>query len=54
MRSITGCFVRLLNSVEFSEDDIKKKEKIIQDYTDKQIKIIEDRVSSKEKEIMTI
>ena len=45
---------KLLKDKEISEDDIKKKEKIIQDYTDKQIKIIEDRVSSKEKEIMTI
>ena len=45
---------KLLKHKEISEDDIKKKEKIIQDYTDKQIKIIEDRVSSKEKEIMTI
>ena len=33
---------------------LKKKEKIIQDYTDNQIKIIDDRVLSKEKEIMTI
>ena len=32
----------------------KKKEKIIQDYTDNQIKVIDERVSSKEKEIMTI
>jgi ribosome recycling factor len=45
---------KLLKNKEISEDDIKKKEKIIQDYTDNQIKIIEDRVLSKEKEIMTI
>ena len=32
----------------------KKKEKIIQDYTDKQINVIDNRVASKEKEIMTI
>ena len=45
---------KLLKNKEISEDDIKKKEKIIQDYTDNQIKIIEDRVLSKEKELMTI
>ena len=45
---------KLLKDKEISEDDIKKKEKIIQEYTDNQIKIIEDRVLSKEKEIMTI
>ena len=45
---------KLLKNKEISEDDIKKKEKIIPDYTDNQIKIIEDRVLSKEKEIMTI
>jgi len=45
---------KLLKDKEISEDEIKKKEKIIQDYTDNQIKIIEDRVLSKEKEIMTI
>ena len=32
----------------------KKKEKIIQEYTDDQIKIVDERVSTKEKEIMTI
>ena len=45
---------KLLKEKEISEDDLKKKEKIIQDYTDNQIKIIDERVSSKEKEIMTI
>ena len=45
---------KLLKNKEISEDDLKKKEKIIQDYTDNQIKIIDDRVTSKEKEIMTI
>ena len=45
---------KLLKNKEISEDDVKKKEKIIQDYTDNQIKIIEERVGSKEKEIMTI
>ena len=45
---------KLLKNKEISEDDIKKNEKIIQDYTDKQITIIDERVSIKEKEIMTI
>ena len=45
---------KLLKKKEISEDDLKKKEKVIQDYTDNQIKIIDDRVSIKEKEIMTI
>ena len=33
---------------------MKKFEKIIQDYTDDNIKIIDEKVSNKEKEIMTI
>ncbi len=45
---------KLMKEKEISEDDVKKKEKIIQDYTDNQIKVIDDRVASKEKEIMTI
>ena len=45
---------KLLKDKEISEDEAKKKEKIIQDYTDSQIKVIEDRVVTKEKEIMTI
>ena len=45
---------RLLKDKKISEDDLKKKEKIIQDYTDEQINIIDERVTVKEKEIMTI
>ena len=45
---------KLLKNKEISEDEVKKKEKIIQDQTDNQIKIIDERVASKEKEIMTI
>ena len=45
---------KLFKSKEISEDDLKKKEKIIQDYTDNQIKVIDERVIIKEKEIMTI
>ena len=40
--------------VKCSEDEVKKKEKIIQEYTDKNINIIDDKVISKEKDIMTI
>ena len=45
---------KLLKDKKISEDELKKKEKIIQDYTDSQISTIDDRVSTKEKEIMTI
>ena len=44
----------LLKKKEISEDDEKKNEKEIQVITDKFIKLIDDKVSSKEKEIMTI
>ena len=45
---------KLLKDKQISEDEVKKKEKKIQDYTDNQINIIEERVSLNEKEIMTI
>ena len=44
----------LLKSKEISEDDVNKFEKIVQKYTDENIKKIDDKVASKEKEIMTI
>ena len=44
----------LLKKKEISEDDEKKNEKEIQTLTDKHIKLIDDKVLSKEKEIMTI
>tara|TARA_B100000989_G_C19516684_1_gene462028 strand:+ start:1767 stop:2318 length:552 start_codon:yes stop_codon:yes gene_type:complete len=44
----------LLKSKDISEDDEKKFEKIIQVHTDTTIKLIDEKVSSKEKEIMTI
>ena len=44
----------LLKSKEISEDDEKKYEKIIQAFTDDQIKKIDEKVDIKEKEIMTI
>ncbi len=45
---------KLLKSKEISEDDEKKAEKNIQNITDTNIKLIEEKVISKEKEIMTI
>ena len=44
----------LLKSKDISEDDESKFEKIVQKYTDENIKKIDDKVASKEKEIMTI
>ena len=44
----------LLKSKEISEDDEKSFEKNVQTITDKHIEIVDDKVSSKEKEIMTI
>ena len=45
---------KLLKDKTISEDDVKKKEKVIQDYTDKHVNVIDERVISKENEIMTI
>ena len=45
---------KMLKSKEISEDDEKKSEKNIQSITDANIKLIEEKVISKEKEIMTI
>ena len=45
---------RLLKSKDISEDDEKKNEKIIQTATDEIIKKIDEKIISKEKEIMTI
>ena len=44
----------LLKDKVISEDDEKKFEKIVQTFTDDHIKIIDEKVESKEKEIMTI
>jgi len=44
----------LLKNKDISEDDEKNFEKIIQNYTDEHIKMIDRKVVSKEKEIMTI
>ena len=45
---------KLIKTKDISEDDVKKNEKIIQELTDNMIKIIDEKVISKEKEIMTI
>ena len=45
---------KLLKTKEISEDDEKKFEKIIQEFTDSNIKFIDEKVILKEKEIMTI
>jgi len=44
----------LLKNKDISEDDEKKFEKIVQNFTDEHIKKIDDKVAFKEKEIMTI
>ena len=45
---------KFLKSKDISEDEVKKNEKIIQDFTDNNINQIDEKVISKEKEIMTI
>ena len=45
---------KLLKSKDISEDEEKSKEKVIQTITDDHIKSVDEKVSSKEKEIMTI
>jgi len=44
----------LIKNKEISEDDEKKNEKIVQIFTDEHIKIIDQKIEAKEKEIMTI
>ena len=44
----------LVKNKEISEDDEKKNEKLVQLFTDEHIKIIDQKVEAKEKEIMTI
>ena len=44
----------LIKKKEISEDDEKKNEKIIQNFTDEHIKVIDQKIEAKEKEIMTI
>ena len=44
----------LLKKKEITEDEEKKNEKNVQTFTDEHIKFIDERIESKEKEIMTI
>ena len=44
----------MLKKKDISEDDEKKFEKDVQIFTDRHIKIVDEKVVSKEKEIMTI
>ena len=44
----------LIKKKEISEDDEKKNEKIIQNFKDEHIKVIDQKIEAKEKEIMTI
>ena len=53
-REANDSLKNLLKKKEISEDEENKSEKEIQVITDKFIKLIDDKVSSKEKEIMTI
>ena len=45
---------KLLKEKNLSEDDEKKEEKNIQTITDESIKLVDEKISTKEKEIMTI
>ena len=45
---------KMQKNKEISEDDVKKFEKIIQDLTDNHIKVIDEKIISKEKDIMSI
>ena len=45
---------KLIKSKNISEDEEKKFQKLIQDHTDDNIKLIEEKVLLKEKELMTI
>ena len=44
----------LLKKKEITEDDEKKFEKKVQTFTDEHIKLVDEKIASKEKEIMTI
>ena len=54
INSIQIQLLELLKSKEISEDDEKKFEKTVQTFTDDHIKAIDQKVETKEKEIMTI
>ena len=53
-REANDVLKNLLKSKDISEDEEKKFEKVIQVFTDEHIKKIDEKIISKEKEIMTI
>ena len=53
-REANDSLKNLIKNKEISEDDEKKFQKVVQTYTDDHIKKIDDKISAKEKEIMTI
>ena len=53
-REANDSLKNLLKNKEISEDEEKKFQKVVQTYTDEHINKIDDKVSTKEKEIMTI
>ena len=53
-RDANEALKKLLKNKEISEDEEKSYEKNIQNITDKHISIIDDKITIKEKEIMTI
>ena len=53
-RDANEALKKLLKSKEIGEDEEKSFEKNVQTITDQHIKIVDEKVSSKEKEIMTI
>jgi len=53
-REANDSLKNLLKSKDISEDEEKKFEKIVQNFTDDHIKKIDEKVTLKEKEIMTI
>ncbi len=53
-REANDVLKNLVKSKEISEDEEKQNEKNVQNFTDNHIKIIDQKVENKEKEIMTI
>ena len=53
-REANDSLKNLLKKKEITEDDEKKFEKDVQIFTDEHIKVIDEKITSKEKEIMKI
>ena len=54
LKTVEKIIKETIKNKEISEDEEKSYEKNIQNITDKHISIIDDKVTAKEKEIMTI